>query len=375
MSELSDLLQKLVSYRSVSPDDANSQDFIAEYLQKIGFQCHVFNNPPVSNLYAQFGSGDPLLLFAGHTDVVPPGPEFDWETPPFSLVEKDGYYYGRGVADMKGSLAAMMIAAKQFTTQHPNGSLAFLITSGEEGNAYDKGTPYVMQQLAHRGIQPKYCIVGEPSSQTTIADMIKIGRRGSLTGQMILHGKQGHVAYPHLAENPIHTSIAALLELTTTQWDLGNEFFPPSSLQVTHIHAGGEANNIIPGTLTLYFNIRYSTEQTSENLKSRISEIFQRHQITSEIQWQHSGKPFITQSGHLLPICSQVIQQITGKIPEYSTSGGTSDARFIAPYGIEVIELGPLNASIHQINERVSIRDLEILVEIYTAICVNISPK
>ena len=375
MSELSDLLQKLISCRSITPYDANCQIFIAEYLQNIGFQCQIFNNPPVSNLYAQFGSGNPLLLFAGHTDVVPPGPEADWETPPFTLSEKNGYYYGRGVADMKGSIAAMMIAAQQFTAHHPNGSLAFLITSAEEGNEYDKGTPYVMKQLADRGIRPKYCIVGEPSSQTTIADMIKIGRRGSLTGQIVLHGKQGHVAYPHLAENPIHTIAAALLELTSTQWDHGNEFFPPSSLQVTHIHAGGEANNIIPGTLNLHFNIRYSTEQTAENLQSRIIEIFQSHQLTPEIQWQHSGKPFITQKGHFISMCSQVIQQITGKIPEYSTSGGTSDARFIAPYGIEVIELGPVNASIHQINERVSISDLGILIEIYKAICVTISPE
>lgn len=368
MSALFEILQKLISYPSITPHDANCQSFIAEYLTNLGFHCQFFNNPPVTNLYAQFGSGNPMLLFAGHTDVVPPGPETHWKTPPFTLTEQEGYYYGRGVADMKGSIAAMMLAAKQFTETNPNGRLAFLITSAEEGDEYDKGTPYVMKQLSDMGIKPQYCIVGEPSSQTTIADMIKIGRRGSLTGHITLQGKQGHVAYPHLAENPIHTIAPALLELTTTQWDQGNQHFPPSSFQVTHIQAGGEANNIIPGTLTLHFNIRYSTEQTAERLKSHITEIFQNHQLTPDIQWQHSGKPFLTSKGNLIDICKQVIHQITGKSPECSTSGGTSDARFIAPYGIEVVELGPVNASIHQVNERVRVSDLINLIDIYKEI-------
>ena len=367
MNTIQGLLETLISYPSVTPNDVGCQDKMIEMLEAIGFECQRFDNPPVANFFARFGMGSPLFIFAGHTDVVPVGDESKWHTDPFVLTNQEGMLYGRGTADMKGSIAAMMLAAKRFVTKHPHptGSLGFLITSGEEGDHFHLGTEYVMEQLHQAGIHPDFCIVGEPSSTSRVGDVIKIGRRGSLTGKLKLHGKQGHVAYPHLADNPIHTISQVLQAFVNTQWDNGNEFFPPTSLQITHIHSGGQAGNIIPGELVLDFNIRYSSAHTDESLKKIVHDFFKYHGLNPSIEWRLNGKPFLTAKGKLLEWCKQAIQQHTGKIPDSSTSGGTSDGRFIAPYGVEVIELGPINATIHQVNECVALEDLETLTEIY----------
>lgn len=372
MSRIRDVLAKLISYPSITPNDVGCQDYMIEMLENIGFHCQRLDNPPVANFFAQMGTGSPCLIFAGHTDVVPVGNNSQWQTDPFCLEEKNGMLYGRGVADMKGSLASMLIAAERFVASHPDfsGSLGFLITSGEEGDDYDLGTPYVMSQLQVQGIHPDFCIVGEPSSTKHVGDVIKVGRRGSLNAKLTLNGKQGHVAYPHLAENPIHTLAPALAELTSRRWDEGNAYFPPTSLQITHIHAGGQANNIIPGELTLHLNVRYSTEQTCEGLMQQIEASFARHELSPIIDWRLSGKPFLTSQGKLLERCITVIQQQTERSPELSTSGGTSDGRFIAPFGVEVIELGPVNATIHQVNECVALKDLGVLTDMYYSLCV-----
>ncbi len=371
MNTIESLLETLISHPSITPNDVGCQERMIEMLEAIGFECQRFDNPPVSNFFARYGQGAPLFVFAGHTDVVPVGDEAKWHTDPFVLTNQEGMLYGRGTADMKGSIAAMMLAAKQFVTKHPNpvGSIGFLITSGEEGDHFHLGTEYLMEQLHVAGIHPDFCIVGEPSSTSRVGDVIKIGRRGSLTGKLKLHGKQGHVAYPHLAVNPIHTLSQVLQAFVNTQWDNGNEFFPPTSLQITHIHSGGHAGNIIPGELILDFNIRYSSEHTDESLKKIVHDFFEYHGLNPSIEWRLNGKPFLTANGKLLECCQQAIQQHTGKVPDCSTSGGTSDGRFIAPYGVEVIELGPVNATIHQVNECVSLADLEILSAIYYTLC------
>jgi len=374
MDSIKDLLATLISFQSITPQDAGCQEYMINVLQELGFTCERFDNPPVTNFFARISDSGPLLLFAGHTDVVPVGDITKWQSDPFILRQQEDLVYGRGTADMKGSLACMLTAAHRFVQAHPtfSGSLGFLITSGEEGDDFDLGTPYVMKELQKRKIKPDYCIVGEPSSSRRLGDVIKIGRRGSLTGTLELHGKQGHVAYPHLAENPIHKICPALLELTTTEWDKGNAHFPPTSLQITHIKSGGQANNIIPGELTLHFNFRYSTEQTHETLKSAVAACFARHDLQPVILWRLNGEPFLTSGGRLLDSCIAAIEAETQQKPELSTSGGTSDGRFIAPYGTEVIELGPLNATIHQTNECVSLADLEKLSAIYYAICKNL---
>lgn len=371
MKTLKQLLADLVAFQSISPVDAGCQNYMITYLENLGFQCQRLDNAPVSNFYAQCGHGSPLFVFAGHTDVVPVGDPSKWHTDPFTLHEKDGYVYGRGTADMKGSLAAMLFAASRFIKDYPQftGSVGFLITSGEEGDDFQLGTPYVMQQLHDQGIHPNFCIVGEPSSTHQVGDTIKIGRRGSLTGTFELHGKQGHVAYPHLADNPIHRIGAMLAELTTLVWDEGNAHFPPTSLQVTHIHSGGHASNIIPGTLHLQFNLRYSTEHTADSLKEAVAHCFEQHGLNNDITWRVNGEPFLTTSGHLLESCIDVIGAHTHIKTELSTSGGTSDGRFIAPYGVEVIELGPVNATIHQVNECVSLTDLDLLSHMYYSLC------
>lgn len=365
------LLQNLIKCPSVTPEDAGCQTYIIQYLETLGFHCRELNNPPVSNLFADWGGTGPLLLFAGHTDVVPVGDAAGWHTDPFVLHERDGLFYGRGTADMKGSLAAMMFAAARFVKMYPSasGRLGFLITSGEEGDDFDLGTPYVMEQLKQQGIHPSYCVVGEPSSTERVGDVIKIGRRGSLTAHIHLHGKQGHVAYPQHASNPIHTLAPLLLELTTWHWDEGNAHFPPTSFQVTHIQSGGHAGNIIPGELTLHCNIRFSTEHSEASLKKTIEACFNKHHLSPEIQWRLNGNPFLTDQGHLLTSVIDSIRQYTKKSPDLSTAGGTSDGRFIAPYRVEVVELGPVNATIHQINECVSRQDLEVLSEIYFGVC------
>ncbi|MDP1603287.1 MAG: succinyl-diaminopimelate desuccinylase [Legionella sp.] len=374
MNSIKTLLSKLVACPSITPEDAGCQDFMMSFFEKAGFSCQRFDSPPVSNFFARIGTKAPLLVFAGHTDVVPVGNASKWHTDPFELTEIDGIAYGRGVADMKGSLAAMMAMAARFIADYPHfsGSLGFLITSGEEGDLYDKGTPHVMSELQKQGITIDYCIVGEPSSTSHVGDVIKIGRRGSLSGQLELHGKQGHVAYPHLAENPIHRISPALAELCATAWDTGNDYFPPTSFQVTHIHAGGHASNIIPGDLNLHFNFRFSTEQTVESLKAQVNDCFERHALKPTINWRLSGNPFLTSQGILLESSVKAVTSITQQNPVLSTSGGTSDGRFIAPYGIEVVELGPVNATIHQVNECTTLADLEALADIYYAICKEI---
>lgn len=371
MSEIKALLSQLIACESITPQDASCQDLMISTLEKLGFECQRFDNPPVANFFARFGHQAPLLVFAGHTDVVPVGDTAQWTTNPFTLEEKDGLLYGRGTADMKGSLAAMLHAAERFVTHHKDsaGSLGFLITSGEEGDEFQLGTPYVMEQLHQQGIHLDYCVVGEPSSTKRVGDVIKIGRRGSLTARINLQGKQGHVAYPHLAQNPIHQISPALLELTSTTWDQGNAHFPPTTMQITHIESGGFASNIIPGQLTLQLNFRYSTEQTDEKLKLAVHDCFSRHGLNPLIQWRVNGQPFLTAQGKLLQSTIASIQSATQQVPELSTSGGTSDGRFIAPYGVEVIELGPINASIHQVNECVSLADLEDLSTIYYLLC------
>ncbi|MCH9757146.1 MAG: succinyl-diaminopimelate desuccinylase [Gammaproteobacteria bacterium] len=367
MLDLKTLLTALIAFKSITPTDAGCQDYLMKQLKQLGFVCERFDKPPVSNFFARIGDAEPLLVFAGHTDVVPTGHLDQWDNDPFELQVKNNQAFGRGTADMKGSLAAMLVAAERFLKNHPHfkGSLGFLITSGEEGNDFDKGTPYVMAELAKRNIKPTYCLVGEPSSTAKLGDVLKIGRRGSLTGHFIFKGKQGHVAYPHLAENPIHTLAPALSELVQHTWDTGNEHFPPSTLQITHIESGGEANNIIPGELTLQLNIRYSTEQTSDKLITAIEAHFKKHKLNPTISWRVNGEPFITESGALVDACVHAITKHTQQTPELSTSGGTSDARFIAPFGVEVVELGPINATIHQVNECVNLDDLEALSMIY----------
>jgi len=369
--DIRSLLAELIRFDSITPTDAGCQNMMINYLESAGFQCQRFDNPPVANFFARYGDKKPLLVFAGHTDVVPVGDLGKWHTDPFELTQIGDMAYGRGTADMKGSLAAMMSAARRFVTDYPDfpGSLGFLITSGEEGDDYDLGTPYVMSELQKQGIAIDYCVVGEPSSTSTVGDLIKIGRRGSLTGQLTLHGKQGHVAYPHLAENPIHRISPALLELTSKEWDQGNEHFPPTSFQVTHIQSGGAAGNIIPGELHLQFNVRFSTEQSEAGLRAAVEDCFERHGLQPLIKWRLSGNPFLTARGKLLSACMQSIQTLIGKEPVLSTSGGTSDGRFIAPYGVEVIELGPVNASIHQVNECVSLSELDTLGDLYYELC------
>ena len=374
MHSIQEILAKLISIASVTPNDEGCQAYMMQHLAEMGFDCQRMDNAPVSNFFARIGVDEPCFVFAGHTDVVPVGDRQKWHTDPFVLSEKDGMLFGRGVADMKGSLACMLVAAERFIANHPRftGSLGFLITSGEEGDDYHLGTPYVMAQLKAINIHPTYCIVGEPSSTRFIGDVIKVGRRGSLNAKLTLHGKQGHVAYPHLAENAIHLFSPALLAMSTKQWDSGNDYFPPSTLQITHIQAGGHANNIIPGELTAHFNIRYSTEQTESTIKSTIEACFQEYGLKPDITWRLSGEPFLTAKGKLVDSCIKAIQKHTKLTPELSTSGGTSDGRFIAPYGVEVVELGPVNATIHQVNECVSKADLEILADLYYEICVSL---
>ena len=371
MYDIKSLLARLVSFKSVTPHDSGCQAYMIEFFEQHGFRCQRFDNPPVANFFARIGNKGPMLLFAGHTDVVPVGETSKWKTDPFILEEKEGMLFGRGTADMKGSLAAMMAMAVKFIEANPNfpGSLAFLITSAEEGDDYDLGTPYVMAELHKQGIHPDYCIVGEPSSTTRVGDVIKIGRRGSLSGRLTLQGKQGHVAYPHLAENPIHRFCPALAELTAKEWDKGNEYFPPTTFQVTHIHSGGHAYNIIPGELVMQFNFRFSTEHSSKSLIESVTNCFQRHGLHPEIEWRLSGEPFLTSMGRLIEASINAVQKIRDEIPELSTSGGTSDGRFIAPYGVELVELGPCNATIHQVNECVSLADLETLSQFYYDIC------
>lgn len=359
----------LIARRSITPNDNGCQFLMAERLLKLGFDIHHLRFGDVDNLWARRGTGRPLLVFAGHTDVVPTGPLEQWHSDPFTPTLRDGYLYGRGAADMKGSLAAMVVAVERFVEQHPDhpGSIGFLITSDEEGPAVN-GTIKVIEWLKDQDIAIDWCLVGEPSSEQVLGDTIKNGRRGSLNASLTVKGLQGHVAYPHKSVNPIHRSLGALNELCTTHWDHGNEFFPPTSFQISNIHAGTGADNVIPGHLDLAFNFRYSTEQTADQLQQRVTAILDQHQLDYDCRWRPSGEPFLTKSGKLLDATCQALQDTLGVATTPATSGGTSDGRFIAPTGAEVVELGPVNATIHRINECVGVEELEGLTVAYMRI-------
>ncbi len=373
MSATLELAKELISLPSVTPQDCGCQQIIADRLAALGFRIENLPFGEVTNLWAEIGDEGPLFVFAGHTDVVPPGPLAEWSSDPFTPHEHDGVLYGRGAADMKGSLAAMITATECFLEESkPRGRIGFLLTSDEEGMAID-GTRRVIEDFKSRGRKIDYCLVGEPSSSERIGDTIKIGRRGSLSAKMTILGVKGHVAYPHLASNPIHNALPALQALTARTWDQGNEAFPPTTLQISNIHAGVGANNVIPGSLEIDFNLRFSTEIDAEFIKDSVAQIIEPYGFQYDIRWHLSGEPFLNTAPTLLAAVESGIETITGSRPQRSTSGGTSDGRFIAPTGTEVIELGPCNASIHKINEHVRIADLERLANIYQAILERIA--
>ncbi|MBT5797879.1 MAG: succinyl-diaminopimelate desuccinylase [Porticoccaceae bacterium] len=361
-----ELAMQLVAQPSVTPKDAGCQAMMTERLQDCGFSIENLRFGDVDNFWAIHGSSGPIFCFAGHTDVVPTGPVESWSHPPFTPTIVEGQLYGRGSADMKGSLAAMVVAAEEFVSEFPKhqGRLAFLITSDEEGIAVN-GTVKVVDWLQQQGITPEWCLVGEPSSSTQCGDTIKNGRRGSLGCRLTIKGTQGHVAYPHLAANPIHLGMPALEELTREIWDQGNTFFPATSFQVSNINAGTGATNVIPGTVEVLFNFRFSTEVTDLQLMGRAEAILNKHQLDYEAEWNLSGQPFITERGDLVQAAINGIARTTGLEAELSTAGGTSDGRFIAPIGTQVVELGPVNQSIHRVDENVSIDDLNTLTKIY----------
>jgi succinyl-diaminopimelate desuccinylase len=360
------LAQILIARRSPTPFDNGCQEILIDRLEKIGFNTERIRCGEVDNLWARRGTGAPLICFAGHTDVVPTGPLEKWESDPFDPVTRNGRLYGRGAADMKGSIAAFITAIEAFVAEHPDhdGSIALLITSDEEGIAVD-GTVRVVEVLKARNELIDYCIVGEPTSVDRLGDMIKNGRRGSLSGTLTVKGIQGHIAYPHLAKNPIHMAAPAIAELANTKWDEGNEYFPSTTWQASNINGGTGAANVIPGEVTVLFNFRFSTASTVESLKTRVHEILDRHNLEYDLQWENSGKPYLTPRGSLVDAVSAAIRTVTGIEPELSTSGGTSDGRFIADICPQVVELGPRNATIHKINEYVEVADLDQLPQIY----------
>ncbi|ATZ65024.1 MULTISPECIES: succinyl-diaminopimelate desuccinylase [Acinetobacter] len=372
-SDTLELSLQLLRQPSVTPVDHNCQNIMADRLSAIGFNIENMRFEDVDNLWARRGTSSPVFCFAGHTDVVPTGHLDAWQSDPFLPEIRDGKLYGRGSADMKTALAAMVVASERFVKNHPDhkGSIAFLITSDEEGPSIN-GTVKVVETLEARNEKMTWCLVGEPSSTSTLGDIVKNGRRGSLNAVLTVKGKQGHVAYPHLAINPIHTASKALAELCDTVWDNGNEYFPATSFQVSNIQAGTGATNVVPGTMTVTFNFRYSTEVTADQLKARVLEILDRHQVSYDIEWTLSGLPFLTPVGELVNAARTAIKNVTGTDTELSTSGGTSDGRFIAPTGAQVLELGVLNATIHQVNEHVNIDELEPLAEIYEQILVEL---
>ncbi len=373
MSSTLDLAKSLISKASVTPDDQGCQSIMIERLKKIGFEIHPLKFGDVNNFWATHGDSGPLFAFAGHTDVVPAGNEDAWNTMPFEPTIKDGFLYGRGAADMKGGLASMVTATENFVKENPNhnGTIAFLITSDEEGIAIN-GTVKVMDYLKENNKKIDFCLIGEPSSTNITGDVIKNGRRGSLNGEISVQGQQGHVAYPHLAKNPIHLIAPALNELCKNEWDNGNEYFPATSFQISNIYSGDGVANVIPGKAKVMFNIRYSTETTKEELQSKIHKILDQHKLNYSIDWHHSGYPFLTPKGELVSACISAVKETKKITPELSTSGGTSDGRFIAQEGTQVVELGPVNATIHQVNESVLIQDLEDLSRIYSKILTKI---
>ena len=374
MSKTIELAQALIKIDSVTPNDKGCQTLMTDHLQRSNFEISDLKFGEVDNFWAEHGTGSPVFVFAGHTDVVPVGDQSKWDLDPFSAQIKDGMLYGRGAADMKGSLAAMLSASERFVKDYPDhkGTIGYLITSDEEGPAVD-GTVKVCEHLNTIGQTVDYCLVGEPSATNTLGDIIKNGRRGSLNGTLTLIGKQGHIAYPHLANNPIHLAVPALNDLCEELWDEGNEYFPATSFQVSNIHSGTGVTNVIPGEIEIVFNFRYSTESTHEGLQKRVCDILDKHQLEYKIDWNHSGYPFLTPKGELVSGCVDSIKKVTGVDTQLSTSGGTSDGRFIAPIlNAQVVELGPLNATIHQVNECVSAQDLDDLSDIYYHILKNI---
>ena len=373
MSSTLDFARNLIRQPSLTPDDAGCQDLIAEALQPAGFKAEFLTYGEVRNVWLRRGQVDPLLVFAGHTDVVPTGPIEQWHYPPFSATVQDGILHGRGAADMKGSLAAMVTACQQFVVNHPNhrGSIALLITSDEEGPA-NNGTVKVVEMLCDREEIIDWCVVGEPTSREQTGDVIKNGRRGSLGGKLTIQGVQGHVAYPHLADNPIHRAAEIVTRLTAQTWDEGNEFFPPTTFQVSNLNSGTGASNVIPAQAELDFNLRYSPESSVESIKERVNAVCQQVWTDYEIDWSRPNLPFQTQPGELVDAVSTAIYAVTGLTTDLSTEGGTSDGRFIAPTGAQVIELGPVNRTIHQINEQVAVADLETLAIIYQKILENL---
>ena len=369
MSATLDLAIELISRPSVTPKDEGCQRLLAERLAPLGFKAEHLRFDDVDNLWLRKGTSSPVFCFAGHTDVVPTGPLDAWTSPPFQPEIRDGLLYGRGAADMKGSIAAFTVACENFLQKHPQhqGSIAYLITSDEEGPSIN-GTVKVVEVLEQRQEKIDWCLVGEPSSSCCVGDVVKNGRRGSLNGILTVIGQQGHVAYPQLADNPIHRAAPALAELVSIEWDKGNEFFPPTSFQISNIKAGTGANNVIPGSMRVEFNFRFSTEQTEAGLRTQVEAIFNQYGFQYDLQWSLSGQPFLTERGALVDAGVQAIQAVNGLNTELSTSGGTSDGRFIAPTGAQVMELGPVNKTIHKINECVSIEDLDALTVIYEKI-------
>jgi len=377
MTETIELAQKLIQIDSVTPNDKGCQNIIADYLQPLGFNTEHLKFGEVDNIWARKGTEAPCFVFAGHTDVVPTGPENSWTHPPFSAHIDGDMMFGRGTADMKSSIACFMAATKRFVSDHPNhkGSIAYLITSDEEGPALD-GTVKVVETLEARNEKFEYCLVGEPSSSNKLADSIKNGRRGSLSGTLTIKGIQGHIAYPELADNPIHNMAPALEQLVQVQWDHGNEYFPPTSFQVSNINGGTGATNVIPGDVVIQFNFRFSTEHTPESLKESVHAILDHHKLDYKLDWNLSGLPFITAAdGELIRAVQTASNNVMGYKPVLSTAGGTSDGRFIAPTGAQVIELGPINATIHKIDEQVSVSDLNQLTEIYYQTLVELLAK
>ncbi|MDN7135409.1 succinyl-diaminopimelate desuccinylase [Pseudidiomarina terrestris] len=363
------LAEQLIARPSVTPVDAGCQELLGERLQSAGFELESMVFADTTNLWARRGNEGPVFCFAGHTDVVPAGAEHAWRFPPFTPTRDNGFLFGRGAADMKGSLAAMLIAAERFVRRHPNhrGSIAFLITSDEEG-PFINGTPKVVETLEARNEKITWCLVGEPSSTTRLGDVVKNGRRGSLSAELRVFGIQGHVAYSHLAENPVHKAAPALAVLAATEWDQGNASFPPTSFQISNVHAGTGAGNVIPGEFHVSFNFRFSTESTAAQLKQRVIAILDAHQLDYALDWKLNGEPFLTAEGELIKATSAAIHKVTGHETLLSTAGGTSDGRFIAPTGAQVVELGPVNATIHKVNECVEMEHLVQLTDIYEEI-------
>lgn len=361
-----ELAKELIARKSVTPEDGGCQQLIAARLERAGFRCEPMPFGAVQNLWARRGTTQPLVCFAGHTDVVPTGPLGEWQSDPFTPTVRDGKLYGRGAADMKSSIAAFVVAAELFVAERPkhSGSIAFLLTSDEEGPAVD-GTVRVVEKLKQRGEGIDYCIVGEPSSVDALADTMKNGRRGSLSARLVVRGIQGHVAYPHLARNPVHQLAPALAELAKTQWDKGNESFPPTTWQISNLHAGTGVGNVIPGSAEVDFNFRFSTESTEASLKQRVEALLKKHGLEYSITWTLGAKPFLSKRGKLAQTVVSVAKQHTGRTAELATTGGTSDARFIIEICPEVLELGPINASIHKLNEHIALAELEQLPKIY----------